>query len=170
MNKENYVPIKGYEDYYLISDLGNVKSIKSNLLLKGGINRGGYLYVNLSKKGVTKNNRVHRLVAMHFIENPLNNNIVNHKDGNKKNNSVSNLEWVNSHENNSHFKKYLNKTSKYTGVSFDKSRGKFITSIMINGTHKHLGRFDNEIDAYNSYIDALNKYGVKNKYASDSSI
>ena len=90
--KEIFKPIFGYEEIYYISNLGNVKIIESGKILKSGKNRG-YLTVNLSKKGVKKTFRVHRLVANAFLENTKNYEEVNHIDENKENNRVDNLEW-----------------------------------------------------------------------------
>jgi hypothetical protein len=64
--------------------------------------RKGYLAVNLSKDGVVKTCKVHRLLALAFIENPNNYPQVNHKDGNKRNNSLTNFEWCNNKQNAEH--------------------------------------------------------------------
>ena len=89
--EEIWKPIEGYENYY-ISNLGNVKNIKGKLLCLWKDNVG-YLQVKLSKEGKWYYKRVHRLVAEAFIPNPHNLPCVNHKDENKENNSVENLEW-----------------------------------------------------------------------------
>ena len=65
-------------------------------------NSNGYLRVSMNLTGKQKEYFVHRLVAAHFVENPNNFPVVNHKDGNKHNNHYSNLEWVTSSENNKH--------------------------------------------------------------------
>lgn len=88
--------IIGFENYQ-ISDTGIIKS--TDKLLKFGNNGKGYLFVCLSKNGKTTRFYVHRLVASHFILNPENKKTVNHKDGNKSNNCVSNLEWCSQKEN-----------------------------------------------------------------------
>lgn len=94
---ERWTDIKGYEGLYLISDLGNVKSLGNNKTRKEKTLRliilNGYLIVCLSKNGERKNYYVHRLVAEAFLPNPNNLPEVNHKDENKKNNNVENLEW-----------------------------------------------------------------------------
>lgn len=96
--KEAWVDIKNYEGLYQISSLGEVKSLKRNTtherILIPRIDRNGYLYVILCKNGITKTKKIHRLVAENFIENPENKYSVNHKDGNKLNNCVDNLEWA----------------------------------------------------------------------------
>ena len=96
-SKEIWKEIKGYEGRYQISSLGRVKSLnynktgKEDILSPGNIR--GYLHVRLSKEGKSKPFQVHRLVALHFIPNPNNYPEVNHKDENKQNNTVDNLEW-----------------------------------------------------------------------------
>ncbi len=87
--EEVWKDIKGYEGLYQVSSLGKVKNLKYNKILRGTINKGGYLVVSLSKNNKPKKHYVHRLVAQTFIEN----NIVNHKNFNKLDNRVENLEW-----------------------------------------------------------------------------
>lgn len=90
---EVWKPIQGYERLYEVSNCGNVKSIKSDKLLKQLNNGNGYLVVNLSKKGEVKKHFVHRLVATAFVEKPYDYTVVNHKDEIKTNNNADNLEW-----------------------------------------------------------------------------
>lgn len=85
--------IKNYEGLYQVNELGEVLSLKSNKILKNRNNGNGYLMVGLYKDGKLSNKYIHRLVAESFINNPLNLPQVNHKDENKTNNCVSNLEW-----------------------------------------------------------------------------
>lgn len=87
--------IEGY-DNYLISDDGNVYSLNYGRLTKLSprVNKGGYLYVNLCKNGKYKSVRIHRLVAKHFLPDYDENLQVNHIDGNKMNNKLSNIEMV----------------------------------------------------------------------------
>lgn len=94
---------KDYEGHYQVSNLGRVKSIKfgKEIILKQHI-RGGYYSVVLSKNGILKIFKVHRLVAQAFIPNPNNYKEVNHKDENKLNNVASNLEWCNRTYNNTY--------------------------------------------------------------------
>ena len=95
---EIWKDIDGYEGLYQISNEGRVKSLKYNhtneeKFLKAKRNRNGYLLVGLCKDGKPKKKLVHRLVAEAFIENPNGLPQVNHKDENKMNNCVENLEW-----------------------------------------------------------------------------
>ena len=95
----NIRAIKGFEEYYKITNSGKVWSIRKNKFLKSFDNGKGYQKVSLSVKGNKKQLYIHRLVASAFIEN--NNNLpqVNHKDENKKNNCSYNLEWVSVKDN-----------------------------------------------------------------------
>lgn len=112
---EIWVPIKGYDGIYEISNIGNVKSLPkkwvsghstvrshTGKIIKPTNNQHGYLYVSLSNGEFKKTFKIHRLVAMAFIPQIENKNIVNHKNGIKTDNSVDNLEWVNSSENMIH--------------------------------------------------------------------
>ena len=104
--------IRGYEGLYQISNFGRVKSFPRKgsrgtkttgfLIMKPLITRSGYLYVSLKNKGAMQRFKLHRLVSQAFIENPENKQTVNHKDGNKFNNYVDNLEWATQDENNQH--------------------------------------------------------------------
>lgn len=93
--------IMGFEEY-LITTCGKVWSLKSKRFLKNQTDRYGYYYVHLQTKGKEKKYKIHRLVALAYIPNPENKPQVNHIDGNKLNNSVSNLEWVTAKENTEH--------------------------------------------------------------------
>lgn len=92
---EIWKDIEGFENRYEISSFGNVRNKKTSKVLKHSNNYHGYPFVLLRKKGddKVKNLKIHRLVAEAFIPNPDNLPQVNHKDGNKLNNSVDNLEW-----------------------------------------------------------------------------
>lgn len=101
---EEWKDIKGYEGLYQVSNLGRVRSLsryvkhRTIYILKGKLlkqrTRGkGYLAVTLCKNSKLKHYYVHRLVAEAFIPNPNNLPQVNHKDENKSNNCVDNLEW-----------------------------------------------------------------------------
>ena len=103
--------IIGYEGIYQINKKGDVKSLKRNTtgtftgidkIIKKSINVNGYYVYRLSKKGEVKNFLLHRLVAIHFIQNPNNEKCVNHKDGNRLNNDILNLEWCSYSYNSLH--------------------------------------------------------------------
>ena len=100
--------IKNYDNYY-IYDNGDVLNINTNKILSGSIGNNGYKYYRLSKNNHKKMFYVHRLVAEHFVENIKKLPVVNHKDGNKLNNNVDNLEWVSYSDNVKHFHKKIKK-------------------------------------------------------------
>jgi len=97
------VKIKGYPDYVITTngEVYTLKSVKPRRLVSF-ITPFGYEMVGLCKNGKQKHFFVHRLVAEAFIPNPDNKPYINHKDENKTNNSVDNLEWCTSRENNTH--------------------------------------------------------------------
>ena len=95
---EIWKDIKGYEGKYQISNKGRVKSLGNNKTKKekirdGKIDNRGYKRISLCKNGKEKKYSIHRLVAQAFLPNPDNLPVVNHKDENKLNNNVENLEW-----------------------------------------------------------------------------
>ena len=112
---EVYKDIKNYEGYYQVGNLGNVRSLDrivphktkgflklKSRILKPSFSRDGYKKVVLQKEGMVRYFRINRLVADAFIPNPENKPCVNHKDGDKLNNNVDNLEWNTVQENNDH--------------------------------------------------------------------
>ena len=114
MAKELWKDIRGYEGFYQISNRGRIRSIavrrylgkyqrmeiiKREKIMTPTDNGHGYLVVHLKANNNRKVSYIHRLVAEHFIDNPENKPEVNHKDYNRHNNDVNNLEWVSRQEN-----------------------------------------------------------------------
>lgn len=102
---EVWKDIKGFEGIYQISSHGRIKSFKKNkkgYILSNRNKNGWYLNVVLTSKDNWRSVKIHRLVAESFIPNPDNKPEVNHKDGDKQNNKVENLEWVTESENMNH--------------------------------------------------------------------
>lgn len=104
---EVWKEIKGYENLYEVSSYGNIRSL--NAYGKGIIKymtpllgQRGYFYIGLWKDKVRTAYKIHRLVAVNFIENELNCPCINHKNGNKLDNNVSNLEWNTYKQNTRH--------------------------------------------------------------------
>ncbi len=117
---ELWKDIPNFEGLYQASNLGNIRSInhirrngtnkyvQEGKILKFNKNPNGYLQVRLSKNEKAKTYRVNRLIALTFIDNPLNKSTVNHINGNKLDNRVCNLEWATSQEQAIHRHKILN--------------------------------------------------------------
>lgn len=145
--EEVWKEIPGFDNYQ-VSNLGRVKSKKRILKLYEN-KRSGYLYTHLSQNKKTKVMRVHRIVATVFIENKNNKLYINHIDGNKTNNCVSNLEWCTPKENSIHARDVL---------KIDFSKGIEITHLK---SQKRIIRSDGKI--YNSIKEA--KEDMKNKNA-----
>lgn len=178
--EEIWKEVLGYEGLYEVSNLGRVRSVdryvnsggvmnKNKFSLKKGriLNcsptKRGYTRVSLSKESKTKQIMIHRLVAIAFLD-PVDGKLnVNHINGIKEDNRVSNLEFVNQRENVLHAKIYtMGKQCPF--VSYLKKFNRYESSIIINGKTKKLGRFKTEEEAYNSYVKALEDNGLENKY------
>lgn len=99
--------IPGYEDEYVISENGQVWNKKTGAAMHGSVNSHGYMVLSLTKDGEKKDRKLHRLLAATFIPNPNGYECVNHKDGNKLNNSLGNLEWCTKGYNNRHAREEL---------------------------------------------------------------
>lgn len=118
MAKESWKPVVGYEGTYEVSDLGNVRSLDREVPLgrwpgatqsvksvarPPRMQPNGYWFVSLRKpRGHRKHHLLHRLVLMAFIGQPPDGHEANHKDLNKSNNKLANLEWVTASENQYH--------------------------------------------------------------------
>lgn len=123
MSKEIWCPVQDFEGEYLISSHGKIKSIertiiRSNnrvqfvpsIIRKCWVAPNGYANINLSKQGNIKIRSIHTLVLEAFVGPRPENCVANHKDGNKLNNNIDNLEWITQSENVNHAKNVLNKT------------------------------------------------------------
>ena len=150
----NWKPVRNYEGYYDVSDTGLVRSITRYVpdvshgrrVVRGKIMQqtegaNGYPVVNLHKFGVSSVIPVHRLVAEAFLDNPHDFPTVNHKDGNKANNSVDNLEWASYSDNNTHALRHNLRSPKSNPV----------LQIDKNGL---------VLAAYNSVTDASRQTGI----------
>ena len=108
MQEEIWRKITGYEQFYEVSNQGHVRRLKNRMqykafdLLTPTKDSHGYLMVRLCVNGVVKSFLLHRLVAIHFIDNPSNMPEVNHLDGNKTNCAATNLEWCDRKQNQKH--------------------------------------------------------------------
>lgn len=107
--------IKGYEGYYSINENAEIINIKTNTTKRPTLGNHGYYVIDLFKNGKRKTFLVHRLMAETFLPNPLRKKTVNHKDGNKQNNKLGNLEWATYSENHKHSYEKLGRKPYMTG-------------------------------------------------------
>ena len=166
-------------DNYQISNLGRVWSERRQRIMSIFKQNFGYWLIQIvDNNGKSTRFLVHRLVALTWIPNPSNKKYVNHLDGNKANNTVTNLEWVTSSENILHARQTgLNPynlptqnlklggqrkgTSKYFGVAWDITRQKWRSAVVYQGkAHKHK-RFDTEIEAARHYDNTVIEMGLQ---------
>ena len=137
--------LANYENYE-VSSFGQVRNKNTGRILKPSCN-GGYMSVGLSNVGKTKSHSVHRLVALTFLDNPENKPQVNHKDKNRSNNNINNLEWCSALENNIHKSSTLiQKTNQNLKV----------WRVDVNSREK--------IELYNS-IQEASRWCVENKFS-----
>lgn len=175
--REIWKDIKGYEGLYQVSNCGNVKSVKKTItrnnckilikekILKKYI-RQGYYAVKLYKNKTKINLPIHRLVAITYLKNDKNKPCVNHKDGNKLNNNIDNLEWVTYSENTLHsYKNGLQKTSEK-----QRENCKKVYKYAIKKTSKKINQYDldgNFIKQWNSINEANRSFNRKKTRIND---
>tara|TARA_R110002020_G_scaffold273187_1_gene488262 strand:+ start:1100 stop:1588 length:489 start_codon:yes stop_codon:yes gene_type:complete len=140
--------IEGYENLYWINQDGDVKN-KHDKFLKTRDNGNGYNIIDLSKDGIKKTFSVHRLVGLTFLEKNENYPDIDHIDGDRKNNNITNLRFVDRSGNNRNTKR-KNQTG-YRGVCFCKNIERFKAQIRIDGKKKHLGVFSTPEEASKKY-------------------
>ena len=142
--EEIWKDIYGYTGIYQVSNLGRVRTLrkrKNQKVLSLIISKQGYCMVDLTKHREVKRIFVHRLVAKAFIPNPYSKPFVNHKDGNKQNNYVDNLEWVTAKENNIHaIKTGLNDVGVRIAVLKNGKEIKRFNSLAEAGRYYNVGR------------------------------
>jgi hypothetical protein len=141
----------------LVSKCGKVYSIKNKSICKPNKDKDGYCRVItkvINNDTVEiKTKKVHRIICERFLDNYSESLQVNHKDYNKQNNNIDNLEMVDCRENNTHRLMNVNKKCKSAGVSMDKNT--YISSIQYDKKYIVLGRFKTESEAANEYQRAL---------------
>jgi len=167
---ELWIPIKEYEEFYEISDLGRVKSLERKTfrkltglcfhmprILKPTDDGRGYLAVQLNKNGKGHTARIHQLVAVAFLNHTPNGYtlVPNHIDLNKYNNAKYNLEIITVRENSNLL--HIPSKSSFVGVDWETRRKNrnWRARIHFNGKKKHLGYFDCELKAAEAYQIAL---------------
>jgi len=155
-----YTTVNGFPNYE-ISELGQIKNKQSKKILSQSLSTKGYYQVNIANKC----RRVHRLLALTFIPNPDDLETVNHIDGDKLNNDLTNLEWMSRADNNKHAREVLgikpipyskcDKEHHFNGkTGSESSRGKQISAELEDGT----------VNIYGSaYEAALELFGDREK-------
>lgn len=122
-------PVKGFEERFLINTNGDIFSLSTNRPMKICLLPNGYYYLPIMMRKPKKHvitAYVHRLVANTFIPNPQNKRTVNHKDGDKSNNRVSNLEWATQSEQNYHATRVLGHKRNVSKIlAFNKNKRVF---------------------------------------------
>lgn len=158
----DFTDIKGFEGLYLINKDGVIYSKLTNKYLKERVHHQGYLRVYLYKDRKVHRKLIHRLVAETFIGNPNNLPVVNHIDGNVKNNNVDNLEWVTDRENATHSK--MKRYTNLHGATYSKQIKRWRSQLWFNGTFISLGTYKTEYEAHCAYLKGIEKFGISNKY------
>ena len=131
--------INNYDNYF-IYDNGDVLNTTTNKILKGSIGEHGYKYYRLSKGNKKKMFYAHRLVAEYFIPNPEELPVVNHKDGNKSNNNVNNLEWASYSENTEH--------AHQNNLIKARRKSQFYTESLVGEEWKKIKNFNYSVSSF----------------------
>ena len=147
--------IAGYEGIYYIERNGDIYSqdrivegkdgrvlFYEGQLIKPRINNQGYYTVKLRKNGTQKHHYIHRLLALTYIPNPNNYPCVNHKDCNRLNNNLNNLEWCTQEYNS----QSINTTRNFGGIYFHKKRERYQAQYILNKV-RHSKHFKTEEEA-----------------------
>jgi hypothetical protein len=158
--EEEWKPIIQFPEYE-ISNLGNCrnistiirspkqkpyKNLKPSIIAVTGYKKYDLFCYDENGVKTRKGLSIHRLVAIHFIQNPENKPEVDHINGDRLNNSIDNLRWTTRIENGKNLSSRKNSSSEYIGVGYDKSRNKWRYQINVNGK-VYMKRFDSEKEA-----------------------
>ena len=149
---EVFKDVPNYESIYQISNFGRVKSFKSGKerILKLSVNNRGYQNVLLCENGNKKNMKVHTLVAIAFLGFIPNekDSVIDHKNGNKTDNHLENLQIISQREN---IKKHHFDKKGFVGYDWHKQTKKWRSRIYLDNKFVHLGLFEEEKDALKAY-------------------
>lgn len=173
-SREIYVPVHGTEGRYEVSNFGNVKSVAGGRR-KGGIlkqsmrsQKFGYKVVTLCKGKLTQTVNVHRLVAVAFLSNPDNKRTVNHKDGNKLNNNVENLEWATRQQQSRNTRVYKTSKTGIKGVTRSRSSHQWRAYVCVDKQIIWLGYYYTLAEAKEARLAGERKYyGADNEGVED---
>lgn len=149
--------IIGYEGKYAVDQQGNVyshnyRNTGKMKILKGCISKYGYKNILLTKNGKSKMVKAHRLVAQAYLSDYSEDLQVDHIDGDKVNNNLSNLRMVTNQQN------CFNTRAK--GYSWNKEKQKWQARIVLNGKYIHLGYYDSEDEAREAYLSAKERLHI----------
>lgn len=144
--EEIYRTIEGFSNYE-VSNLGNVRNNITSRIMKQQLNQNGYKVITFQNKEMKKTYKIHRLVALAFLHNPMNKPLIDHIDNNKQNNNASNLRWATIAENRFNSKISSHNTSGNKGVVFEKNTNKWRARIECNKRIYCIGRFDTKEEA-----------------------
>lgn len=174
MTKEKWKDVVGFEGLYMVSSLGRVKSLDKVVTYSDGrvytyfskvlspCLTNGYPRVTLTKDRKYYPRKIHILQAQAFFGDANGRN-VNHKDGNRQNNNLSNLEYITQRENVLHGKR----VNGLVGAQWVKNRKHWRSIITVAGKQKYLGSFKTEIEAHNAYMEEIKRLNLPHKYAGD---
>lgn len=151
------VNVVGYEGLYVATDNGDIYNVRSGIKMSQHINNG-YLQVILSKNGVKTTHRVNRLIFQSFKGRIIDKLVIDHIDGNKLNNQISNLRQIHTRDNTVRAKAH----PYGLGVHYMKNKDKYTATISIEGERFHLGTFNDSESAQSAYTIAYNKW-INNK-------
>lgn len=166
--KEIFKDIPNYKGLYQVSNLGNVKSLKRLAKRGNGVlpvkekilkkmNYNGYFKVFLNKNGISKNYKIHQLIAITFLNHIPNGLelVIDHINHDSLDNRLENLQIITNRENCSKDRFRHNHSSKYVGVNWHIRDKRWQASITIKNKNKYLGYYKSEIEASNAYQKAL---------------
>jgi hypothetical protein len=143
---------------YSVSNLGNVKNINTEKILKPSLHTDGYKQVTLHvEKNKIITRKVHRLVANAFIPNPENKECIDHINGNRIDNRIENLRWATKSENSINKITQSNNTSGFAGVCYDKTHNKWNAYYTLQRRQYKIGSFKTLEEAKEQRIKKANE-------------
>ena len=146
--EEIWKPIEDFKNKYEISNLGRIKNIQTNRILKMTNQYGNYFSIILYDKTHKRNAKIHREVAQAFIPNPNNYPCINHKDLNKQNNCVDNLEWCTySYNTKDAIKKGANTMSGFNRYNKEKAHKKYGYIYQYDLSMKYINKYYSPLEA-----------------------
>jgi len=167
-NIEVWKHIPGYEGIYQCSNLGRIRGVDrldcrnrecKGVIMKQTVGNVGYKTVYLWNNGKKKTIRTHQVVAMSFLNHTQcrYSLVVNHKNGNRLDNNVENLEVVTARYNSQHSSQMRvdSKSSIYTGVVYREKHNIYQVTVTINSKHVYIGVYSTDVEANNMYLSAI---------------